>query len=589
MKKLLILLILLIPFNIDAYYQAPIDITEMNIYEIQDTIEDGYLTYEVLMHLYLDRISEYNDQYNAIRITNKNAIAEAKKMDLDYQKNGFKSLLHGIPVIVKDNIDVYGFPTTAGSKALLETYPKDDATIIEYLKDSGAIIIGKSNMSEFAFSARNSFSSFGSVKNAFDLAKTPFGSSGGSAVSIAALFSPIALGTDTNSSIRFPASGNNVVGIRPTYDLISTDGIISYDKERDVVGPITKNVTDNAITLTILNNNKIDYTKSLKDDGLKDKRVGVITDFINKQASSVNALNGYDEDIAKLTNAALDKMEAAGAILVDIDPFYNSYYQNINNKTIMGRLLCYDFNQYLKGTNSNLNSYEDLLATRLFVQNLYEYNISCNTDIRTNELAAIDKQKEEYRNYVLKIMNDNDLDVLVYPSSKTKIPNLNDNTSLVINLTSTIAPTTGFPAINLPMGFIDDLPYGIEFLARPNNEELLYEVGYSYEQLEDHTLLPSIASKLYYVSDYTSNLITLYETSDYDESDYTKESYLEYIQVKEEVLEYINNYQDYSESLSLYNKLEASINNLEVKKSSFYWYLLLLIPVYIVYKKKRHK
>lgn len=155
----------------------------------------------------------------------------------------------------------------------MDSYPNNNAVVVENLIKAGVVVLGKSNMSEFAFSAATSRSSYGSVKNAYDLNYTPYGSSGGSAVAVASSLASLALGTDTNSSIRLPSSANNVVGLRPTYNLLSLEGIIAYDKERDVVGPMTKNVTDNAILMTILAKNNIDYTKSLKQDGLEGKKL----------------------------------------------------------------------------------------------------------------------------------------------------------------------------------------------------------------------------------------------------------------------------------------------------------------------------
>ena len=155
--------------NVYAYNEAVIDITKMDIFEIQEAIDNKFINYETLIKLYLDRIDEYNSKYKAIITVNENILEEAKKCDEEYKKNGRKSYLFCMPIIVKDNIDVVGMPTTVGTKSLSDSYPKEDAEIIKNLKEKGALIIGKANMSEFAFSAQTSESSYGTVKNAYNL------------------------------------------------------------------------------------------------------------------------------------------------------------------------------------------------------------------------------------------------------------------------------------------------------------------------------------------------------------------------------------------------------------------------------------
>ena len=168
MKRIIFFLILLIPFKTSAYEQAIIDINELTIYEIQEYVDQGYLNYEKIVKLYLDRIEAYNEQYNALITINENALEQAKQLDLEYQESGRRSLIHGLPVIVKDNIDVKGMPTTNGASGLLDSYPYENATVVQKLIDNGAIIIAKANMDEFAFNATYTHSSFGDTYNAYD-------------------------------------------------------------------------------------------------------------------------------------------------------------------------------------------------------------------------------------------------------------------------------------------------------------------------------------------------------------------------------------------------------------------------------------
>ena len=201
-KKIFILFLILIPFNVFALTKAPIDITNETVTSLSKALNEEIITSEQLINIYLERINEYNAQYNALIKINESAINEAKELDKERQNGNIKSSIHGIPIIVKDNIDVLGTATTAGSKALSDNYPNEDALIIQKLKEAGAIIIAKANMSKFAFYASSSSSDYGTVKNAYNLAYSSYGSSGGSAVSVALNFAPIAIGTDTNASVR---------------------------------------------------------------------------------------------------------------------------------------------------------------------------------------------------------------------------------------------------------------------------------------------------------------------------------------------------------------------------------------------------
>ena len=256
MKKLkyLLFILLFIPSKIYAYDKAVVDINNLSIKELQEYVDKGYLTYEKITKLYLDRIEAYNEKYNAIITINENALEEARQKDIEYKKNGRTSLIYGLPLMVKDNIDVKGMPTTNGTKALLDSYPNEDADVVKKLRENGAIFLGKTNMDEFAFNYMYSHSSFGYTTNAYNTLYTSYGSSGGSAVSVAANLAVYALGSDTGVSVRVPSSANGVVGIRPSFDIMSGKGVIKFESTRDVVGVITKYVEDSAIVLDIIDN-----------------------------------------------------------------------------------------------------------------------------------------------------------------------------------------------------------------------------------------------------------------------------------------------------------------------------------------------
>ena len=262
MKKAVGIIVIIVTLFITPVYalnKSVVDVTKLTMNQTIEYLDKEIITSEELVNLYLDRINTYNDSFKAIITVNPNIVEEAKESDKLRKENKKRGILEGIPIIVKDNIDVKGMPTTAGAKALADNYPNEDAEVIKKLKAEGALIIAKANMSEFAFSAKESYSSFGYVSNAYRLDYTSYGSSGGSAVGLALNFGSIALGTDTNSSVRLPAAGAGLVGIRPTTGKISSNGVINYDINRDTVGIISKSVLDNKILWGIITDEKFDF------------------------------------------------------------------------------------------------------------------------------------------------------------------------------------------------------------------------------------------------------------------------------------------------------------------------------------------
>lgn len=501
MKKLLLLL-LLIPFKINALEQAIVDINELNIYEIQEYVDQGYLTYEKIVRLYLDRINEYNEQYNALITINENAIEEAKKLDIEYQEKGRRSLIFGLPVIVKDNIDVKGLPTTNGTKALLDSYPYENSYAVQKLIDNGAIIIGKANMDEFAFNASYTHSSFGYTYNAFNTNYSSYGSSGGSAVSVAANLAVYALGTDTGSSIRVPSSANGVVGLRPSFDLINTSGVIKFEETRDVVGVITKYVSDNAIVLDILDDKDINYEDYLNKD-LKGIKIAVVSGFMNPNTNSTSITYGKtDQFIYDMMNEAIDKLKELGAEITYIDSFSLTYKFDATT-------MCYNFNEYLKGTSSKIKSLDDLIKNGGYTQYIEGYNgYYCNNDY---------KLTDSYKNYI-SIRNNNieiannrfeNYDAIIYPTLKREIfTNEEAKYNQIYTASSSTAPLIGYPAISVPMGYYNDLPYGLEIMSQ--NEITLYQIASAYENATNYYKTPDIAPSLYEISDEVNNLIDVY-------------------------------------------------------------------------------
>ena len=275
------------------------------------------------MQLCLARIQAYDRQgpsLHAVMTLNPKALDTARALDAERKAKGPRSPLHGIPIVLKDNFDTADLPTTGGSVLLEGSIPPDDAFVVKKLRDAGAIVLAKVNMSEFA-SGRRAARSAASRCNPHDLTRTPSGSSGGTGVAIAAGYAPLGMGTDTGGSIRGPSTSNGIVGLKPTHGLLSRDGIIPLALSFDTGGPMARSVTDVAIALGVMTGVdpadaatkksegkfETDYTKYLKADALKGARIGIARDFL-----------GADPDVDWVIEASLDAMRKAGATLVDV-------------------------------------------------------------------------------------------------------------------------------------------------------------------------------------------------------------------------------------------------------------------------------
>lgn len=514
--------------SVKASTQVPVDITTMSIKEIQDAFDKGYLSSELLVKLYLERIEEYDNLFNSINTLNPQAIEEAKKLDQERLNGHIRGRLHGIPILVKTNIDVKGLPTTGGTKALSDNYPKENAFVIQRLIDEGAIILGSTNMSEMAFLAYNSYSSYGHVKNVFNILYSPYGSSGGSAVSLGASFAAATLGTDTNSSVRVPAAAAGVIGLRPTYGRVSRSGVIPYDTERDTVGIMSKTVEDNALIMDVISGKdskdsatalatSYDYGSYDSDYSPEKIRIGVITSFFKGTSSSVLVNQFTDEDIYNLSETILNKLKDNNVELVYIDDFMNANYVYIANNTKAGITMCDNFNLYIEGTTGTIRSFEELVASKKYVQNLQSYLPGCGGNYGDTKEQR-DSKKDIFRNHVDKIMDEYDIDVIAYPVFKNKIQRYKETG---LNSPSSIMSSViGYPAITLPMGKIDEFSYGIEFLAKANQEDVLFNIAGTYERIIDYgTINSPLTPSLYEIPNAVQDLKKIYETGMFDGKD----------------------------------------------------------------------
>lgn len=296
---------------------------EATVADIQAALQAGTLTSEKLVQLSLARIEAYDRQGPSLRAVltiNPAALDTARALDAERKTRGPRSPLHGIPIVLKDNIDTADMPTTGGSVLLEGSVPPDDAFVVKRLREAGAIVLAKVNLSEFASGGAIS-SLGGQTKNPHDLLRSPAGSSGGTGSAIAAAYAAIGLGTDTGGSVRGPSTANGIAGLKPTLGLLSRDGIIPLALSFDTAGPMARHVWDVAAVLGVMagvdsadpatsageGRSLPDYTAGLKRDALKGARIGVARDFF-----------GADEDVDWVMEAALETMRREGATTVDV-------------------------------------------------------------------------------------------------------------------------------------------------------------------------------------------------------------------------------------------------------------------------------
>lgn len=511
MKKRFMFLIIsffLLVNSVSCLTKIPVDVTTMSVNDLLDALDKGYLTSETLVNVYLERIEAYDDNFNAINQLNSNAINEAKELDAMRKDGNIKGRLHGIPILVKSNIDVYGLSTNAGTLALNENYPLANSLVVQRLVDEGAIILGSCNMSALAFSASASYSSFGHVKNVFDTTKTPLGSSGGSAVAVTASFAAAALGTDTNSSVRAPASAAGLVGMRPSYGLVSAQGVVPYDYERDTVGVLSKTVADNALLLDIISeDSSYDINSSLNG-----KKIGVLTQYVKGSSKESGVTGATDSEIYELLQNSIELMEQAGAEIIYLDSFVKSSNLSIASSTMSGGTFCDYFNVYVTGTEGPIKDFKDLATSGKSVWDLSGYLSSCGQQIKTK--SSRDAKKATYEEYVFNYFDEYDLDVMLYPTIKNKLP-LESKASGNLIPGNSIGSVIGYPAITVPMGKLSDgISYGVEFLGRKYDESTLYNVSAGFEKVNDNKVGTSVLTpSLYSVPSEVTELVNKYEES----------------------------------------------------------------------------
>jgi len=481
---------------------ATFQLEEATVSEINKAFDAGALTSEQLIELYLNRIDTYDDSLNSIITVNSDALEIARALDLERQTTGPRSPLHGIPVILKDNYDTFDMPTTGGSAVLKGSVPPDDGFLVKQLRDAGAVIFAKANMSEFAAGVPGG-SLAGLTSNPYNLERSPAGSSGGTGAAIAANFGVIGTGSDTGGSIRGPAAANGLVGIKPTLGLTSRDGIIPLALSFDVGGPLTRTVEDAAITLGIMagidpadpatlgSEGKFfkDYTQFLDKGALQGTRIGVARDFF-----------GRNPEVDQIVENAIAKMKTLGATIVD--SVFHPPDILTAKETIYTRVRWPEFKDQIPDYLATVGDQypkdlDDIIAlaekddffkqypTRL---NLFKNEQASASITDPDYIDAFTNGRALVRNAALDLLNGNSLDALIYPTSgcpASPLPGITDPTFVCnpgISPTN-IANISGFPDIQVPAGFTsDDLPVTISFFGRAYSEPALLGYAYAFEQ-----------------------------------------------------------------------------------------------------------
>lgn len=479
------------------------DLEEATIAELQAGMSSGRFTARSLTEKYLNRIDEVDKRgpaINAVIEVNPDAIDIAAALDKERKAKGPRGPLHGIPVLIKDNIDTADrMMTTAGSLALVGSHPSQDAFVTKRLREAGAVILGKTNLSEWAnFRSSHSSSGWsgrgGQTRNPYALDRNPCGSSSGSGAAAAANLCAIAVGTETDGSVVCPSSANSLVGIKPTLGLVSRAGIIPIAHSQDTAGPMARTVTDAAMLLSAIsgfdprdpitrNSLRSDYTKLLDANGLRGARIGVARKSF-----------GFNDAVDKLMNDAIDVMKRSGAIM--IDPANIPTAGKFDESEL--EVLLFEFkaglNKYLAapGSRAPVHSLKDIIDFNernrdrempYFGQDLFIKAEAKGplTDKRYRTALAKNRRMSRQEGIDL-VMARNRLDAMIAPTGGPPWTTDWANGDHFTGGYSTASAVAGYPHITVPAGYVFQLPVGVSFFGRANSEPVLIKFAYAFEQ-----------------------------------------------------------------------------------------------------------
>jgi amidase len=505
-----------------------ISLADVSIAQLEAAMANGSLTSEKLTQLYLERIAAYDKQgptINAVMTLNPNALATAKALDEERKAGKVRSPIHGIPIVLKDNYDTSDLPTTAGSQLLEGWIPPKDAYTVKRLREAGAVILAKVNLSEFAAggsvgappsigSPPNGFSSMGGqTRNPHDLERGPAGSSGGTGAAIAAAFAQFGMGSDTGGSIRGPCSSNGIVGLKPTNGLLSRAGIVPLALTFDTGGPMARSVADLAVALGIMTGVdpadpltetsagkfETDYTKFLQKGSLKGARIGVARDF-----------TGKDAEVDRIFNESVEKLKELGAEVVDVKyPEYalqarTSIFLIVLNADFKAQISAYfanaaklkpgypsTFAEMVTKANDPAFGYRSPEKAKGLE---YTDKIALSLDDPIY-LAAKNHGLPLIRAGVVALFEKYHLDAIVYPTGPRPAALIAKPATLAPagmgDSPTSIANMTGFPDLIVPAGMTKDgLPVTLSFFGQAYTESKLIGYAYDFEQATHASVLP---------------------------------------------------------------------------------------------------
>ena len=498
---------------------------EATIADMHAAYRAGTRTVHTVIAACLARIAAYDKDgpyLNALITVNAQALADADAIDAAYQASGtFRGPLHGIPVIVKDNLDAIGMPMTSGFQGWKKYYPPRDAPVVAKIKAAGGIIVAKASLSEFAKGGGDNINSVlpGFARNPYNTLYATGGSSGGTGAALAANFGVVGIGTDTGGSVRMPAAHNALVGLRPTVGLVSRTGVVPLDGVRDTAGPMARTVTDMTILLEVIvgpdpedaatarsaGHIPSGYQPFLKQDGLRQVRLGVLRQVFTPQVTDPRILAHFEQTIAEL--------KAAGAVIVDpllvpaLDTIPRPPQTNAQFKTDLTRWIAHH-------PGVPYPSVQAIAASKLLHplhQQSFDEAVEALPAEHDPATIAGRQNEARFREAFMQAMDAAQVEALVFPTW-AQLPAINGDRNTQITDDPQPAPHAGpthlgssltfvgsmlqWPALSVPNGYINGLPTGLQILARAWEEARLIQYAYAYEQATHYRQPPSTVPPL---------------------------------------------------------------------------------------------
>ena len=498
--------------KMNAQTRDKFDFEETTVAELQRRMQNGELSAREIARKYIERIEKLDKATaNCVVQINPDAVQIADALDKERKSGKIRGALHGIPVLLKDNIDTADkMPNTAGSLALMDNLPKQDAFLVQKLRAAGAVILGKTNLSEWAnFRSTKSSSGWsgrgGQTHNPYVLDRNPCGSSSGSAAAVAANFAALAVGTETDGSVICPSATCGIVGIKPTLGLVSRSGIIPIAHSQDTAGAMARTVADAAVLLNFMtgidardsattNQKAADYTKFLDANGLRGMRLGVARQFFGK-----------NDKIDAAMTPVLDALKANGATLIDVEFPTNGKFGDAEFEVLLYEFKA-DLNKYLSTATTKYKTLQQLIEfndanksgeMQYFGQEIFQM-AQKKGDLNEGayKLALLQSKTMSQEQGIDAVVIANKLDAVVAPSGGVAWTTDLVNGDCGVFESSTFAAVAGYPNITVPAGYIQGLPVGVSFFSRAYTEPTLIKIAYAFEQATKFRKPPQFTARV---------------------------------------------------------------------------------------------